>query len=207
VQLITVAYCALTGKLIYAGGGGKRCSQILDQQMVDDTDATNSPPMEYPAKGLASSTLCMFSPGMLWILALTTFRILQYMNILSIVYGINVSIVKLSIILQYLSIFVPHRKVNLMFLGCQLVIWSHFIFYTVATFFEIFICNPRDKFWSPLMTKGHCYNAVVTNIAAGSFNAFSDFVILLLPQHVIWKLQMRWERKVGVSAIFLTGFL
>lgn len=206
MQLITVAYCALTGKLIYAGGEGKRCSQILDQQMVDDTDATNSSPMKYSAKELAFSTLCMFSSGMLWILALTTFRILQYMNILSIVYGINVSIVKLSIILQYLSIFVSHRKVNLMFLRCHLVIWSHFIFYTVATF-EIFICNPRDKFWSPLMTKSHCYNAIAINIAAESFNVFSDFVILLLSQHVIWKLQMRWERKVEVSAIFLTGFL
>jgi hypothetical protein len=57
------------------------------------------------------------------------------------------------------------------------------------------------------MTGGHCHNAVATNIAAGAFNAFSDFLILLLPQHTIWKLQIRWQRNVGVPAIFLTGFL
>lgn len=163
--------------------------------------------MKYSAKELVFSTLCMFFSGMLWILALTTFRILQYMNILSIVYEINMSIVKLSIILQYLSIFVSHRKINLMFLKCHLVIWSYFIFYIMTTFFEIFICNSRDKFWSSLMMKSHCYNTIAINIAAESFNVFFDFVILLLSQHVIWKLQMRWERKVEVSAIFLTEFL
>ncbi len=170
-------------------------------------DITNSPYLGYTAEASASDTLCMSFSNIDCIPTLTVARNAQYMNINSIFYGITVSIVKLSIILQYLSIFVPHRKANLMFIGCHLVIWSHVVFYSVATFFEIFLCTPRKKFWNPLMAGGHCYNAVALNIAAGSFNALSDFVILLLPQHIIWRLQMRWERKIGVSAIFLTGFL
>ncbi|MCJ1262841.1 hypothetical protein MMC22_002711 [Lobaria immixta] len=47
----------------------------------------------------------------------------------------------------------------------------------------------------------------VVNIAASIINSVCDFIILLLPQGVIWKLQMPIRRKLGISAIFLIGLL
>lgn len=88
-----------------------------------------------------------------------------------------------------------------------LVIWSTSIFHLITTFITIFPCNPREKFWNVLITDGHCLNMDVVNIAASVINSVSDFVILLLPQGVIWKLQMPFRRKLGISAIFLIGLL
>ncbi len=122
-------------------------------------------------------------------------------------YGITVFILKLSILLQYKKIFTPAQKRNVMYWGIHLVIWLNFAFYFAITFAEIFLCKPRQKYWNVLITTGHCFNRNAANIAAGAVNSFSDFVILLLPQRVIWKLQMPLKRKLGVSAIFLVGLL
>lgn len=122
-------------------------------------------------------------------------------------YGITVFIIKLSILLQYKKIFAPTGEKNLIYWGVHIVIWLNFAFYFAITFAEIFLCNPREKYWNLLIETGHCYNRNAANISAGAVNSFSDFVILLLPQRVIWKLQMPLKRKLAVSAVFLTGFL
>lgn len=122
-------------------------------------------------------------------------------------YGIVIALVKLSLLLQYLKFFVPIRNYSFMVLLTYLVIWSTSIFYIITTFFEIFPCTPREMFWNRLITNGHCFNINAVNITSAAINCFSDFVILLLPQGVIWRLQMPFRRKLGVSAIFLTGFL
>lgn len=80
-------------------------------------------------------------------------------------------------------------------------------FYVAITLVEILSCSPREKYWNVLMTTGHCLDVNDANISAGAVNSFSDFVILLLPLSVIWRLQMPLKRKIGVSAVFLTGLL
>jgi large subunit ribosomal protein L36e len=58
-----------------------------------------------------------------------------------------------------------------------------------------------------LITTGRCLDVRAINIAAAAINTVSDLSILVLPQKVIWELQMSVKRKVGVSAIFLAGVL
>lgn len=122
-------------------------------------------------------------------------------------YGINITIIKISIVLQYLKVFMPVRKTTFMVLGCYVVIGITIIFYFITTFFEIFACTPREKYWDRLITGGHCFNINAITINTAIINCISDFVILLLPQGVIWKLQMPLKKKCGISAIFFTGFL
>ncbi|MCJ1262840.1 hypothetical protein MMC22_002710 [Lobaria immixta] len=131
---------------------------------------------------------------------------LYYINIGSIMYGINITIIKISILLQYLKVFMPVRKTTVMILGSYMVIGITILFYFITTFFEIFACTPREKYWNRLIPYGHCFNINVITINTAIVNCISDFVILLLPQGVIWKLQMPLKRKFGISAIFLTGF-
>ncbi|KAG7001877.1 hypothetical protein G7Y79_00030g064100 [Physcia stellaris] len=131
--------------------------------------------------------------------------ILYYTNITSIIYCFTTFIIKLSILLQYLKIFPPVQKKDLMCWGTYLLIWLNFGFYIADIFAELFLCSPREKYWNVLITTGHCYSATTVNIASGTFNTISDFLTLLLPQRVIWKLQMPLKRKLGISAIFLTG--
>lgn len=87
------------------------------------------------------------------------------------------------------------------------MIGTNFMFYTAVTFGEIFLCSPREKYWNVLITYGRCGNAYTANTGSGAINAFSDIILLLLPQGVIWKLQMPLKRKIAVSLVFLTGLL
>lgn len=122
-------------------------------------------------------------------------------------YGIAIALVKLSLLLQYLKIFVPVPNYSLTVLATYVVIWSTSGFYLITTFFVIFACNPREMYWNRLITNGRCFNIPAVNITSAVINCISDFVILLLPQGVIWSLHMPFRTKLGISAIFFTGFL
>lgn len=136
------------------------------------------------------------------------FALLYWVNLSSILYGPTIFFIKLSILLQYLRIFVPNRKGNMfMFVGVQACIWSLFLFYLVDTIFEIALCTPRKKIWNPLMTSGRCFNTDAAFQATGIFNVISDFVILGLPMPSLWKLQMPRRKKILMMAVFATGFL
>ena len=125
-----------------------------------------------------------------------------------IVYHADVFFVKLSILLQYLRIFVSNRKANLpLFVAIQVCTWSIFSFSVINLFLAIFMCNPREKLWNPLITNGHCFN--VNNVYEGSgvLNAISDFAVLILPMPCLWKLQMPLRQKLLVMGVFATGSL
>ena len=92
-----------------------------------------------------------------------------------------------------------------LFIAIQLLIWISFLFYSIDTFFEIFLCNPRQKIWNLLITDGHCFDQTAAYMATGIFNVVSDFAILVLPIWPVWKLQMPRRKKIMISAIFATG--
>jgi len=128
--------------------------------------------------------------------------ILFDINVLSIMYGIITFLVKFSILLQYLHIFSPRGNRNFMWWGCWGVSAILFLFYLTVTFIEIFLCNPREKFWTPWLTTGRCINANDLNISAGVINALADLIIIILPQGSIWRLNMSQEKKMKISFIF-----
>lgn len=165
--------------------------------------------MEFTIKRHDHGSLCMWSPSPKFENSENQYQLKrwQYMNIGWIMYGIVMAFVKLSLLLQYLKIFVPVRNNSIMVLVTYCVIWSTSTYYLITTFLEIFACSPRERFWNLLITKGHCFNINAVNITSAVINCISDFVILLLPQGVIWRLHMPFQRKLGISAIFLAGFL
>lgn len=55
--------------------------------------------------------------------------------------------------------------------------------------------------------EGHCINKRALDLSSAYFNLVADLFILLLPQRVIWTLQMSRQRKIGVSSIFSVGIL
>lgn len=114
-------------------------------------------------------------------------------------------ITKTSILLLYLRLFVPHHKTKLAYL-IYLVILANFLLYTSQMFVTILACIPREKIWKPATT-GHCLNLNLSLEFSGIFNVVSDFIILVLPLHTIWHLQMKKERKFQISAVFGFGLL
>ena len=73
-------------------------------------------------------------------------------------------------------------------------------------FFVVFNCEPVSKFWKPWIS-GHCFNIFAISIVTAVINAVSDIMIVILPQPIIWKLQISIKRKLGLSAIILVGVL
>ena len=71
---------------------------------------------------------------------------------------------------------------------------------------NVLICIPRAKIWNPSVS-GHCVNMNGSIIATASFNSLMDFFMFMLPLYCISQLQMTITRKIGVSAVFATGFL
>ena len=122
-------------------------------------------------------------------------------------YAPTIFFIKLSILLQYVEIFVPGQTKTGTYWACHAIIWLNFIYYTISLFLEIFPCSPIAKAWDPLIVEGACLNTRVINMASAGINAVSDIVILVLPQVVIWRLQMSFSKKVGVSAVFFVGVL
>lgn len=144
-----------------------------------------------------------------WDLSLRAFsRTIYWFDTAVIVYVPGVFFIKLSILLQYLRIFVPDRKGNLAtFIAIQICIWFIFSFSVIYLFWNIFLCNPREKLWNPLITTGHCYNSNTDAESSGIFNVVSDFAILLLPMPCLWKLQMPMRKKILMVGVFATGLL
>lgn len=145
----------------------------------------------------------------MWNIQLKTFfDMLYWTNLSSVLYCPIVFFVKLSILLQYLRIFVPNRKGNMSgFVAIQICIWGCFTMYLVATIFAIAQCTPRKKIWNPLMNTGHCIDTSAAYLSTAIFNVITDFAILILPMPILWKLQMPRKKKILTTAVFATGFL
>lgn len=59
-------------------------------------------------------------------------------------YDPTIVFIKTSILLQYVSIFVAHRR-NLFHYGCHVLIWVIVMFYVIITFLYIFQVNNPSK--------------------------------------------------------------
>ena len=131
----------------------------------------------------------------------------QWMYIANIIYGPTLFLIKSTILLQYLRVFVPNRKMNMgMFIAIYAAIGTLFTFYLILTAFYIFMCHPRKKFWT-VWVRGSCYNIDASLKAPALFNVFSNIYILLLPIPSIRKLQVVTKRKIGILVVLAAGVL
>ena len=125
-----------------------------------------------------------------------------------IVYCITILLVKASILLQYLRIFVPNRNVDWhLYVAIHTVLWSCIFFYFAIMFVQIFSCHPREASWNLLITEYHCIDTQASRLATGIFNILSDFAILILPIVPTSKLQVPLRKKLVLIAVFATGAL
>lgn len=133
------------------------------------------------------------------------FLILQHMRIGIINYCLAISTIKLAILLSFLRIFSPGKNHPTFWIYHGLM-WLNFLFYVIVIFLFIFPCQPIKKLWKPWID-GRCLKILDMTIAMAGFSSALDFSLLIVPQKVIWNLQMSFKRKIGVSTIFLVGLL
>ncbi|KAG8162346.1 hypothetical protein KVR01_008111 [Diaporthe batatas] len=128
---------------------------------------------------------------------------IYWFNIAAVEYGFIIGITKAALLMLYRRVFSPTRRgaFDVTLLALMAVILG---FYVSNTLVKIFECEPRRKAWDGAVP-GRCVDLVAVLNISGGFNAVSDFVILLLPVHAVWKLQMSPSRRVLVILAFTFG--
>ncbi|KAJ2989205.1 hypothetical protein NUW58_g3589 [Xylaria curta] len=131
--------------------------------------------------------------------------VLYLLHIDSEFYGVCIILYKTAIILEWIRIFVPRATRGRFFWLCQALLWVNLLFYTSMFVVGNTSCKPYAKLWDHTLP-GTCanYNAFVF-VSTAAYNFVSDLLILLLPQRIIWRLQLPTTKKVGLAVVFAIG--
>lgn len=79
-------------------------------------------------------------------------------------------------------------------------------FTTANILIILFGCNPIQAGFNPFI-KAKCINYDATILTFACLTTTTDFVILLLPLPLVWKLHLPWTRKFQLTFVFLLGIL
>ncbi|KAI1202871.1 hypothetical protein F5X97DRAFT_191629 [Nemania serpens] len=122
-------------------------------------------------------------------------------------YTLILPTLKVAILLDWMTLFVPRGRRPIFWWLCQALLWANIIFYLTLFVLAQLICMPISLFWNPF-TKGHCApNGRVAEITSAAINLVSDVVIFVLPQTTIWNLHTTQGKRVGIAAIFAIGLI
>ena len=120
------------------------------------------------------------------------------------IYIITIVLAKTSILLLYIRMFSPSLTLRILL---HITLGANITFYSIGFFLEIFMCIPREAIWNPWIEDYKCINMAAMELAAATFNAVSDFTILILPMSTVWNLNARREKRIALMAVFATGLL
>ena len=124
-----------------------------------------------------------------------------------VIYGPLIWLIKLSLFLLYLEVFARLRWLKyLVYFG--IIFTGLFYFSSMAALLGL--CAPpydatQLEYLSTITSPQCDGRSKAVNVVLGIVNIVSDFYILVLPLPAVWSLQLPTAKKVGVSAIFLTG--
>ncbi|KAI9170702.1 hypothetical protein HJFPF1_00172 [Paramyrothecium foliicola] len=131
-------------------------------------------------------------------LAVNVPRILELTFGMQVLYVILLAAVKASMLCLFLRVFVTEfvQRASKILLGFVLA-WA--IAYLCAC---VFLCTPISGQWTG---QGKCgaYMPMIQSLI--TTNAVGDLVIMAIPMHSVWKLQMRSTEKLGIMATFALG--
>ncbi|OTB15834.1 hypothetical protein K445DRAFT_300598 [Daldinia sp. EC12] len=128
---------------------------------------------------------------------------LQYCEM--VIWVIAMLLVKITILLQYLRIFTTPGVRDFTFWASHALLYLNIAYYIAFTFIQMFPCNPRQMFWDKTITDGHCMDIFAANVSGAVVCLVSDLAILVLPQRILFKLNVRTSRKIGLCVLFAIG--
>ncbi|KAI1750015.1 hypothetical protein F4782DRAFT_511019 [Xylaria castorea] len=141
-----------------------------------------------------------------WNISLKYYSNYQYFfHIVSCLYAVILLTTKAAILLEWVSIFAPRTRSTFSWV-CHTLLGINVAFYLALLILANTICTPLEHTWDPL-TEGHCNNGKLLLTVSAAVNSMSDLVIFILPQTVIWKLNMTQKQKLGCSIVFAIGFV
>ena len=67
-------------------------------------------------------------------------------------------------------------------------------------------CVPHRAIWE-FWVPAQCYDLPKVMLGSASCQVATDFIMVILPQKIIWQLHLNWQKRLGVSVIFGVGVL
>ncbi|KAM7188983.1 hypothetical protein V8F33_010317 [Rhypophila sp. PSN 637] len=128
-----------------------------------------------------------------------------------ILFCVFMGLVKTAILLEWLRIFLPHGKAanKTLYYLLHAVLWANLLFYVAMIIVQNIACTPYEFTWNRTIPGGSCkrVNTNLTDLSSAIINLVVDVCILVIPQHVIWRLMMSQQKKLGVAVLFVIGLL
>ena len=117
-------------------------------------------------------------------------------------YNTGLTLVKVSVLLFYSRVFKGDQWFNIALWIAGALVFSWWI---TTNFRALFTCIPVAKAWDSTIS-GHCINTYQTYLATAILNVLTDFILLILPLPLLWKLQTTKDRKVVLSLVFVMSY-
>lgn len=143
-----------------------------------------------------------------WDLTLYTFgRYLLFLRVGAVCYNISIVLMKVSVLIQILRIFIPNGRLTKAYCAAHALIWSNVIYYTISIFMYILACDPVSKAWKPWLS-GKCRNMAVLAISMQVANLVGDLLVLFLAQKIIYDvMRMHQKQRRKLSVLFFAGIV
>ncbi|KAF8846925.1 hypothetical protein BDZ45DRAFT_682215 [Acephala macrosclerotiorum] len=127
-------------------------------------------------------------------------KVLKCLWVAIICYNISLSATKISIILQYMRVFVG-RRIQLV---CWIVLGIVIAYFIQAILTAIWTCVPISAFWN-LSEEGNCINKKFLWFFNAAFNILTDLIIITLPMPALSTLRLPLRQKIGLMGVFALG--
>ncbi|KEY68281.1 hypothetical protein S7711_07033 [Stachybotrys chartarum IBT 7711] len=142
-----------------------------------------------------------------WDIPMWAMQYILYNNLIGMnIYSAGIGLIKTAVILEWLRIFAPTRERNFFWWASHIILWINIIFYSFVLIAVNLSCLPHRRIWDRTVP-GRCIDIVNLELTTAVVNLTLDLITLLIPQKVIWKLQMSRQKKIGVSVVFAVGLL
>lgn len=122
-------------------------------------------------------------------------------------YSASLALIKTAILLDWCRIFVPGNRFSSFFWwGSVFVIFIQLTWGFTCIVLLNMQCQPHAAIWK-FYLPSKCYSLDKVMLSSASIQVASDWLMVLLPQRIIWSLKMNWQKKIGFSILFGVGLL
>ncbi|KAI0894280.1 hypothetical protein F4806DRAFT_472682 [Annulohypoxylon nitens] len=133
-------------------------------------------------------------------------RILYLFTVATYIFIVSITFIKGAILFEWLRLFHPLGTRNAFWWIAHIALCINFTFYSAAIIVENLSCIPHERIWDRSIP-GACFDSRPLDVTSAAISLFLDLTILILPQRVIWSLQLSMKRKLGVAAVFTVGLI
>lgn len=133
--------------------------------------------------------------------------LLQLILVYGCCYSVVLPLIKTAILLDWCRVFISNNRYkNLFWWSCIILSVLQCLWAVACVILLNLQCRPHHAIWE-FYVPAKCYDLPSVMLGSGSVQVATDVIMVLLPQRIIWRLHMNWQRKLGISIIFGVGLV